>query len=553
MTSRSLRLDADRVFIAAIGLAIVVLLLVFVAWPMLIIVGKSLTTKTGFGLDNYWRVFGGRKFATVTWNSFAVSTTVTVITVALAFVYSYALTRSAMPFKGAFRFLATLPVFAPSLVQGIGLIFLFGRNGLINTTFDLEIKIYGFWGIVIANVLYSLPQAVLLISTALAVADARTYEAATVLGAGPVRKFFDITLPSVKFGLLAAAFLVFTIALTDFGNPMVIGADYTVLANDIYNQVSGQMNFQLGSVVAIVLLAPALLAFQIERIANKRQFALVADRSVPLAPKKSPLFDACMFVAATLIVLPIVAVIGMVVYASFVKGWPYNLTLTLDNYLNNTAQNGYEPLVNSVLVSLIAAVIGVVTTMAAAFVIRRDQGVVGRMVNGIGLLPAAVPGMVLGLAYIFAFNKATGPFSLIYDTLLMLALCNVFHYFSQGMLTASTSLRQISSSFDEASACLGGRVVDTLRLVTLPLVMPTLLAVGIFFFMRSMVTLSGIIFLVSPGTNLAAVTVMLLDDAGATTHAAAYSTLIMLVVIGSLVLLNLVLRLLGKDAPRAAI
>lgn len=545
-TARGLRLDGDRLFLGVVALTVGLGLFIFVAWPTLIIVEKSLAVGEGYGLANYVEIFSAPKFWTIVGQSLAVSVTVTVITVVLAFVFSYALTRSAMPGKWLFRGLAMLPVFAPSLVQALGLVFLFGRNGIVNRTFGLQIDIYGFWGIVIADVLYAFPQAVLLITTALAVADARPYEAATVLGAGPVRKFFDVTLPSVKYGLLAAAFLVFTIALTDFGNPMVIGGDYTVLANEIYNQVSGQMNFQLGSVVAIVLLIPAVFAFQIERIANKRQSAAVGDRSVPLRPQRAPLFDGVIFAVSCLILLPIVAVIGIVVFASFVKVWPYNMTFTLANYTANTAQNGFESLWNSVIVSLMAAGLGVVLSVAAAYVVNKDKGAVGRVINGLGVLPAAIPGMVLGLSYVFAFNAAGGPMALLYDTLLMLAVCNVFHYFAQGMLTASTSLRQIASSFDEASSCLGGRAVDTLRLVTLPLILPTLISIGVFFFMRSMVTLSAIIFLISPGTGLAAATVMLLDDAGSTTHAAAFSTLIMLVVLAALGLLELVERWVAR-------
>jgi len=545
-------LDGDRLFLMLVGLTVLAGLAIFIAWPMIVVFLKSVAVGSGYGFDNYTKVFSAPKFWTIVGHSLTVSATVTVITVVLAFIYAYALTRSAMPMKWLFRGIALLPVFAPSLVQALGLVFLFGRNGIINRTFGLDIKIYGFWGVVTADVLYCFPQAVLLLVTALSVADARPYEAATVLGAGPVRKFFDVTLPGVKFGLLAAAFLVFTIAITDFGNPMVIGGDYTVLANEIYNQVSGQMNFQLGSVVAIVLLLPALFAFQIERIANRRQFALVGDRSVPLVPRRAPLFDGAMLAAATLIAIPILAVVGIVIYASFVKTWPYNMTFTLNNYTQNTAQNGLQSLWNSVVVSLMAAGIGVVLAAAAAWVVAKDKGPVGRVVNALGLLPAAIPGMVLGLAYVFAFNAAGGVMALLYDTLLMLAICNVFHYFSQGLLTASTSLRQISKSFDEASSCLGGSAFDTLRHVTVPLVLPTLISVGVFFFMRSMVTLSAIIFLISPGTGLAAATVMLLDDAGSTTHAAAFSTLIMAVVLAALAILKLVERLFARPGRPGA-
>ena len=138
-----------------------------------------------------------------------------------------------------FGSVALLPLFAPSLVQALGILFLFGRNGVINRTFDLGIDIYGFWGIVIADVLYSFPHAYLILSAALAVADARLYESAKCWAHG-ARMFRDITLPSTHYGIISATFVVFTIVITDFGNPMVIGGDFSVLATEIYNQVSGQ-------------------------------------------------------------------------------------------------------------------------------------------------------------------------------------------------------------------------------------------------------------------------------------------------------------------------
>lgn len=529
--SRRGRIDPDRAFLAALTGLFGGALVLFVAWPMAMVVIESLSVPGGLGFANYAKVFAQPKFWITVQHSFAVALTVTAITVVLAFAYAYALTRSAIPWKGAWRAIMSIPVFAPSLVQALGLIFLFGRNGLINRQFGLQIEIYGFWGIVIADVIYAFPQAVLLLSAALATADARPYEAATVLGAGPLRKFLDVTLPSVKYGLLSAAFLVFTIAITDFGNPVVIGGDYTVLANEIYNQVSGQMNFNLGSVVAIILLVPAAISFWIERLAGERQFATIGERSQPLKPRKSPLFDALLLALVGAIATAILVVTGIVVFASFVKTWPYNLTLTLENYLHNPAQNGFASLWNSVMVSIMAATIGVVAVLGSAYLAHKDRGLGGRVVQALGVLPAAVPGMVLGIAYVFAFNSRASPLAAIYDTLLMLALCNVFHYHAQAMMAISTSLRQISKSFDEASSCLGGRMIDTIRYVQLPLIAPTLVSVAVFLFMRSMVTLSAVIFLISPGTSLASVTVMLLEDAGSTTHAAAFATLIMAVVL----------------------
>ncbi|MEO8753231.1 MAG: ABC transporter permease subunit, partial [Casimicrobiaceae bacterium] len=220
------RFDADRIAVLGLTLAVVVPLVVFVLLPLFGIFKMSFVTADGIGLGNYVKYVNGPKFAKVVGNSLAVAATTTAIAVVLAYAFAYAMRRTAMPGKAVFGSIALLPLFAPSLVQALGIVFLFGRNGVINRTFDLGIDIYGFWGIVISDVFYSFPQAYLILSAALAVADARLYESAQVLGATGARIFRDITLPSTKYGLLSATFVVFTIVITDFGNPMVIGGDY---------------------------------------------------------------------------------------------------------------------------------------------------------------------------------------------------------------------------------------------------------------------------------------------------------------------------------------
>jgi iron(III) transport system permease protein len=240
--------------------------------------------------------------------------------------------------------------------------------------------------------------------------------------------------------------------------------------------------------------------------------------------------------------MAILLIIGIVIFASFVRLWPYNMTLTFNNY-DVDVQGGYGPLWTSIWMSSLTAIIGVVMVVVAAYVIQKLANPFTRFLYFLSILPAAVPGMVLGLGYIFAFNDPANPVYLIYGTILMLAINTVYHYHAQGFLIATTSLKQISSTFDEASAMLGGSFLHTMRKITLPIIWPTLISLGVFFFMRAMVTLAAVIFLVSPGNNLAAVSVLLLDDSGETTQAAAFSTLIMVVVVVVLLVFQGVLRL----------
>ncbi|HSH42761.1 MAG TPA: ABC transporter permease subunit [Arenicellales bacterium] len=541
-------LAGDRLLLAVIGVIAAVPLLVFFVYPLAVAFARSFVTLDGeVGLANYRAAFDNPSFWSVTWNSLEMSLVTTALSMIIGFALAYGVHRTRMPGKAVFSAVAMLPLLAPSLVQALGLIFLLGRNGIVNRTFDLGIEIYGFPGLVIANTLYAFPQVFLIISAAMAVSDARMDEAAEVLGAGRLTKFLTVTIPSVKFGLVSAAFLAFTLTITDFGNAMVIGADYSVLATEIYNQVVGQMNFNLGAVIGIVLLIPAAVAFLIQRAAARRQFAALTDQSVPFEPKRDRLVDAALFILCSLIALAIVAVVGIVVFASFVKLWPYDMSMTLNNY-SIELKGGFAPVWTSIKVSVIAALLGVLLVVSLTYVTQRMDNRFTRAMYFLSILPAAVPGMVLGLAYIFAFNDPDSPVYFLYGTVALLALCHFYHYHSQGFLTATTSLKQISITFEESSKCLGAGFFHTLRHIVLPLMLPTVLAVAIFFFMRSMVSLSAAIFLVTPKVEVAAVTIMRLDETGLQGQAAAFATAVIAVVLAALGLFKLVMRVLGVRA-----
>jgi len=536
--------DSDRLIAAVFATIIAVPLILFVLVPLSSILKRSFVTPDGFGLGNYARYFAEPKFLEIISNSFEVSITATAVTIVLAYGFAYAMHRSMLPFKSVFRIVAFIPLFAPSLVQALGLIFLLGRNGLINRTFDLGIEIYGYWGIVIADVLYSFPHAYLILSAALAVADARQYESARMLGATNARIFFTVTLPSTKYGLMSAIFIVFTIVITDFGNPMVIGGDYNVLATEIYNQVSGQANFRMGAVIGMILLLPAALAVGIEKLVARRHYSVITEQSQPLIIRRNPRFDAIMFAYVAVICAAILLVIGLLVFASFVQLWPYNMSLSLRHYYFDV-QNGIQPLWTSIWVSLMAAAIGIVFVISGAYVIHKFNNRITRFLYFLSILPAAVPGMVLGLGYILAFNDPSNPVYLIYGTMVIIAICNVYHYHAQGFLLSMTSVKQISDTFDEASTSLGAGLLRTMWKITLPIIWPSIISVGVFFFMRSMVTLSAVIFLITPTTQLAAVSVLLLDDAGNQNQAAAFSVCIMATVVVALVMFHGFLRICG--------
>jgi iron(III) transport system permease protein len=545
----SARADLDPLVVALLVAAVGALLLVFVVVPLAAIFELSFITPEGVGFGNYARYFGSAKFTRIVGNSFAVALTTTAITVLLAYGLAFAMQRTLMPGKWVFGFIVLLPLFAPSLVQALGILFLFGRNGVVNRTFELGIDPYGFWGIVVSDVFYSLPHAYLILTAALAAADARLYESARMLGATSGRMFRTITLPSTKYGILSATFVVFTIVITDFGNPMVIGGDYGVLATEIYNQVSGQANLTMGAVIGVLLLVPAALAVVLEKWVMRSSHATITAQAQPLVLHPRRGRDMAAFAYAAVLCGFVLAVIGVVFVASFVTLWPYNMHLSLRHY-RFEVQQGLAPLWTSIGMSFAAALIGVVATVAAACLARRLQGAAARALYFLSILPAAVPGMVMGLGYVLVFNDPRNPLGFLYGTVTILAFCTVYHYHAQGYLIATTRLNQVSRVFDEASSSLGGSYLGTLRAVTLPIIGPALASIGVFFFVRSMVTLSALIFIVTPQTQVAAVSVLLLDDSGNQNQAAAYSVCIMVVVGVVLAAFHGGLRLLNRRRVR---
>jgi iron(III) transport system permease protein len=516
--------DVVRFVLVAVFAAILYL---FVLYPLGHVVWRSLLANDGafVGLANYRRYFGTPAIAASIGNSLFVSLISMAITVVLAFVYAYGLTRTRMPCRGLFRVVAMLPLFAPSLVQALAFIYVFGNNGIVTRATGLNVGIYGPKGIVAAEIFYCFPHALLILVAALSATDARLYDAARTLGASPLKTFLTVTLPGVKFGLVSACFVVFTLVITDFGAPKAIGGKFSVMATEIYNQVSGQQNFTMGATVSVVLLIPAVLAFLVDRLVQRRQYALVTASSRPLTPRRRPAADWGCFAYCALVAAAIAGLYLAIAVYSLVVRWPYNFTPTLRHYAFATV-GGYAPLANSVYVAALTALVGTVLAFGGAYVVEKCRTAWSGLLYLLSVLPVAIPGMVLGLAYIFAFNAPGSLLNALYGTLAILIVSNVVHYFTVGFLTATTALRQMDAEFENVSASLGVPFYRTFWRVTVPMALPSIVGISMYFFLNAMVTLSAVVFLVAPGTELAAVAVLLMDDAGDTAQAAAMSVCI---------------------------
>jgi len=477
-----------------------------------------------------------------------VSALATAITLPLAFTFAYALTRSRIAARGLLRNLALIPLLAPSLLAAISFIFWFGNQGILKPLMG-DTQIYGAPGIVISLIFATFPHALMILVTALSLTDARLYEAADALGTRATRKFFTITIPGAKYGVISAAMVVFTYALSDFGIPKVIGGNFNMLATDIFKLVIGQQSFSQGAVVAIILLLPVAVTYVVDAYVQKRQSALLSARSVPFVPRPSRGFDWAMTGFCWLMALLLLAVLGMAMFASFVKLWPYNFTMSLNHYRMGLVEAGIlESYANSVKMAFWCATLGSVFIFGTAYLLEKTRGVDAfrPFVRLMAVLPMGVPGMVLGLGYIFFFVVEGNPLHFLYGSMAILVLNTVVHYYTSSHLTALTALKQIDNEFESVSASLKVPFWRTFFRVTVPVCLPSVLDVSRYLFVNAMTTVSAVVFLYSPKTTLASVAIVNLDEAGDIGAAAAMATLVVLTSAAACFLYFLLQRFLDR-------
>ena len=520
--------------IAGAAISLVALLLVaFLAFPLLAILLQAVEGKQGefVGLAN----FIGYAQTPALWdslgNSLTVSALVTAIVVPLAFGFAYALTRSCMPFKSLFRGITLIPLLAPSLLSAISLIYWFGNQGVLKAwmqSVGIQ-QIYGMPGIVVAECFAIFPHTLMILVTALSLADARLYEAADAMGTTAARKFLTITLPGAKYGLISAALVTFTLVITDFGIPKVIGGNFNVLATDVFKLVIGQQDFSKGAVVAILLLLPAVVTFAVDRYVSRHQTAMLTARAVPYTPKPAPVYDRVMTLYCAAVSFLVLAMLGMAIFASFVTLWPYNLTPSFNNFkLGLVDAEVAEGFINSLKMAGSTALFGTALVFCGAYLVEKTKGAdtLRGLVRLLAMLPMAVPGLVLGLGYIFFFNAPSNPLNGLYHTVTLLTLCTIVHFYTTGHLTAVTALKSLDAEFEAVSASLKVPFYKTFWRVTLPICTPALVDIARYFFVNAMTTISAVVFLYSPDTKVASIAILNLDEAGEIGAAAAMAILI---------------------------
>ena len=509
-----------------------VLLLFLGYWlffPLLTLLHKSLSDHDGSfaGLKNFFTIMSTPGLSGAIRHTLFVGCIVMLITVMMAFTVAYGLARTRMAGSRAASLVCMLPLFAPSLFPAVGLIYLLGAQGVCrNLLFGHDLQ--GPIGIVLGSVMYCLPHAVLLCLTTLRSIDPNLYEAARTLGIGPWRRFCSITFPHARYGVISAGLVAFILTITDFGIPKVLGGDYSMLATEIYKQVLGMHNFSLGASVSLVLMLPALGAFFLDAWARKKQarmFAKSVDR--PLERKTGRDFAFTLWVWCILCAL--MAVFGMVIWGSFISFWPYDFSFTLRNYDFSVMGGSAAPFLTSILLALGVAVMGPAVMFLGAYCVERCKlpAFFAGLYRIFSMIPMSVPGTVLGLAYIFAFNRADAWHDRIYGSLFLLVMNTTIHFYTVGHLTFAAALQKLNPEYEAVGFTSGVPRKVTFFRVIMPLSARSFLEVSSYMFVNAVTTISAVLFLYTPSIMPASVFMLQVNETGNTAAAAAAGAIIM--------------------------
>lgn len=532
--ARAARLDLG---VTLAGAAVLLLLGVFVAWPVVRVLGRSLLGPAGLTLAHYREFFSTWRLFRILLNSLAVAAVSTVLTVAVALVMAYAVTRTDIPGKRFISLMSLLPLISPPFLVSLAFILLFGRNGVVTRALGLEGSIYGFHGIVLTQVFTFLPQAYLLLAGVLDTIDTTLEEAAENLGAGPLTVLRRVTLALARPGLASAALVVFILCMTDFGNPILVGGRYSVLATEIYSQVIGMNDFASAATMSVVLIVPCLAAYLANTYwVGSRSYVTVSGAARTVLRPTPPALRWPLLAVAGGAALFIALVYGLIPVGSLVRLWGADWSLSLHHYAFESTAEGAWPVWNSVRLALAAGAAGTVVALGIAWIVERRRPPGARAIEVLSLLPAALPGTVVGVGYVLAFNE---PPLLLTGTAWILVASVVFWKLPVAVLAGINALKQIDPAIEEAAVSLGAGSVRTFVRVLLPLLRGTAFSIFVYFFINGMVTVSAVIFLISPGLNLASVAILAQVENGYPGVACALGTILLAIVVAAVIALRL--------------
>ena len=520
--------------------AILAVLIIFCIFPVVRLFVATLTNEQGqLDLSNIRHIMEATNFFHSLGNSMLLGVTVAALSTLTGYVFAFAVTRTEMPGKRFFDFMATMPILSPPFVISLAMILLFGRSGIItkNLMHIRNNNVYGFGSLVIVQTLALFPLAYLNLKGMLESIDGSVEDASRSLGASRWKVFSSVTLPLSAPGIFSSLLIVFAKSISDFGNPQVLAGNFSVLSVDAYMQITGLYNLKTGAFMALSILLPAMLAFFIQKYwVARKSFVTVTGKpvgSIRLIHEKkivAPLFCVCLLVSVFTLML-----YGTVIWVSLVKTWGVDMSLALKNY-EFVFKRGKDAIGDTLTLALIATPITALLGLIISFLLVRKKFPGKKLMEAASMIPFAVPGIALGIGYILSFN--TRPL-LLTGTPVIIVAALVFRTLSVGVEAGSNSLRAVDPSIEEASAVLGANNLTTFRRVSLPLMRSALFSGLLNAFVRSMTSVSAVIFLVSVNWNLLTVSIMSEIEGSRLGVASAYCVVLMGIVVIALLLMRL--------------
>ena len=511
-------------------------LFIFILYPIVAVLFKSLWSEGKLLPINYVKFFSQKFHYQSLINSLLLAGITTVATTFLSFVYAYMVDRGPKFFRGFFRVMAILPFVTPPFIFALALIILGGRQGLIPKFFDIEFTLFGWAGVILAQVLHFIPLCFIMIDNVMVSLNPNLEEASNNLGASQIRTLITIVLPLCLPGILKAALMVFILSMADFGNPALIGGGISFLAVESYLLVIGQNNLEMASVYCVILLIPSLIIYVIHKYAiRENKYTTVGGAPGAREERRVyPIIQIPMLIICWITSLAIIIIFAVVIVGAFTKIVGINHSLTLKHF--NIVGNLFV-LKNSIVISLYAAIIGAIAGIILSYLLVRKP-IPGRdLLEFISISGFAVPGTVIGIGFILAFN--TPPLKLT-GTMAILVLSMISRTLAVSVEAGIAKLYQIDKSIEEASQNLGAGPSYTFIKVVLPLMFTAFFGSMIYNFIHAMNTLSAVIFLTPPRFMLAPISIFSLAVEGRIGQACAVSIFLILSVFISLGILNLV-------------
>jgi iron(III) transport system permease protein len=482
------------------GYAILVLFAIvvaFVAFPLFEAVRLTLMREGKFSLSVWKTILGNAQYLKALWGSIQLGMYTATFSTFIGFIFAFAVARTSMKGKKIVTALATMPVISPPFSLTLSIILLFGNNGLITKRLlNLQnFTIYGLGGLTAVQTISMFPIAFLTLQGVLHAIDSTLEDASMDLNASRWQTFAKVTLPLALPGIFSSWLLVFTNSLADFANPLLLSGSYRVLSVESYIEVTGMNRLANGAALSVLLLLPTLTAFFVQRSwVSKKSFVVVTGKpSTRLSDLANPATRRVIEGFVILTSVFIVALYGTIVAGCFVKNWGFDYTFTLANF-GEALTRGKAALISTITLAGIATPIAGILAMVAAVLVVRKKFPGKRILEGLIMTPFAIPGTLVGISYILAFNK---PPLLLVGTGAILVINYVIRELPVGLEGGVATLRQIDPSIEEAAADLGADQATIFRTVILPLIRPAFISSMSYTFVRSMTAVSAIIFLIS--------------------------------------------------------